>query len=80
MLVKRFQCLTKTPEVRVAEWYLNKYGWDLEEAVEKWGEDAQWERELGGLRPGFGGLTSSASLLGVGRGRSRRGWGLFRGF
>ncbi|RPA79664.1 hypothetical protein BJ508DRAFT_363057 [Ascobolus immersus RN42] len=68
VLVKRFQCLTKCVEVRVAEWYLENCDWNLEEAVEKWGLDTNWERAFGSLGngPGFAGLRSSGSGFRVG--------------
>jgi hypothetical protein len=83
VLVKKFQCLTKCVEVRVAEWYLENSEWNLEEAVEKWGQDTNWERAFGnmGNGPGFAGLRSSGSGFSVGKGRrGSRGWGLFKGF
>ncbi|KAI5783608.1 hypothetical protein EDC01DRAFT_213278 [Geopyxis carbonaria] len=46
--VKRWQVRTKCTEPRAAEVYLAECKWDVDAAVERWGEDEAWGEREGG--------------------------------
>lgn len=58
--VKRFQLTTKCIEYKVAEWYLREAHWSLEDALMRWSDDDEWEREaIRRKRMGISGANST---------------------